>query len=295
MSSYSYKEKKKAVDLYLKHNESYSTIQKILGYPSYTLLAKWIAEDVPTEKQCCKRSTSLIKYTEEPKKDIVIKMCTTARSVQEIAADAGVARESLYKWKNQMLQKGDQHSMAKKFNNLSKNKEELLSEQEKLQQQVIDLQKQVYSLQIEKDALEKATEIIKKEQGILLKQLTNKEKGIVIDTLRDKYSLKELLSVFHMAKSSYCYQKSLSKSKDKYRKHCQMIHESFNESGKTYGYRRIYLDLRDADMTISEKVIRRIMKEENLKVKYIRRKKYNSYMGEISPAVENIVNGEFFC
>lgn len=349
MSPYSYKEKKKAVDLYLKHNESYSTIQKILGYPnsltsiknwvkefkknnslsdgktskytlkerkravayflkyrkslrrtcrelgypSYTLLAKWIVEDVPAEKQYCKRSSSLIKYTEEQKKDIVIKMCTTASSVQEIATDAGVVRESLYKWKNRMLQKGDQHSMAKKFNNLSKNREKLLSEQEKLQQQVIDLQKQVYRLQIEKDALEKAAEIIKKEQGILLKQLTNREKAIVIDTLRDKYLLKELLSVFHMAKSSYCYQKSLLKLQDKYRKHRQMIHNSFNESGKTYGYRRIYLDLRDANMTISEKVIRRIMKEENLKVKYVRRKKYNSYMGEISPAVENIVNGDF--
>lgn len=116
-------------------------------------------------------------------------MCTTASSVQEIATDAGVARESLYKWKNRMLQKGDQHSMAKKFNNLSKNREKLLSEQEKLQQQVIDLQKQVYRLQIEKDALEKAAEIIKKEQGILLKQLTNREKAIVIDTLRDKYLL----------------------------------------------------------------------------------------------------------
>lgn len=104
-------------------------------------------------------------------------MCATASSVQEIATDAGVARESLYKWKNRMLQKRDQHSMAKKFNNLSKNREKLLSEQEKLQQQVIDLQKQVYRLQIEK------------EQGILLKQLTNREKAIVIDTLRDKYLL----------------------------------------------------------------------------------------------------------
>lgn len=116
-------------------------------------------------------------------------MCATASSVQEIATDAGVARESLYKWKNRMLQKRDQHSMAKKFNNLSKNREKLLSEQEKLQQQVIDLQKQVYRLQIEKDALEKAAEIIEKEQGILLKQLTNREKAIVIDTLRDKYLL----------------------------------------------------------------------------------------------------------
>lgn len=45
MSPYSYKEKKKAVDLYLKHNESYSTIQKILGYPnSLTSIKSWVKE-----------------------------------------------------------------------------------------------------------------------------------------------------------------------------------------------------------------------------------------------------------
>lgn len=35
------------------------------------------------------------------------------------------------------------------------------------------------------------------------------------------------------------------------------------------------------------------MKEENLVVKAVKRKKYNSYMGEISPAVENKVNRDF--
>jgi transposase-like protein len=60
-------------------------------------------------------------------------MCTTADSVQEIATDTGVARGSLYKWKNQLLQKGEHHSMVKKLNNLFVDKEELLSEQEKLQ------------------------------------------------------------------------------------------------------------------------------------------------------------------
>lgn len=35
------------------------------------------------------------------------------------------------------------------------------------------------------------------------------------------------------------------------------------------------------------------MKEENLVVPNIKRKKYNSYKGELSPKVENIVNREF--
>ena len=43
MSLHSYKEKKKAIDLYLKYNESYSTIQKILGYPNnLSSIKNWV-------------------------------------------------------------------------------------------------------------------------------------------------------------------------------------------------------------------------------------------------------------
>lgn len=35
------------------------------------------------------------------------------------------------------------------------------------------------------------------------------------------------------------------------------------------------------------------MKEENLVVKTIKKKKYNSYMGEISPAVDNLIKRDF--
>ena len=44
---------------------------------------------------------------------------------------------------------------------------------------------------------------------------------------------------------------------------------------------------------VSEKVVRRIMRQEQLIVKQKRTKKYNSYKGEITPAVENIVNRDF--
>lgn len=43
----------------------------------------------------------------------------------------------------------------------------------------------------------------------------------------------------------------------------------------------------------SEKVIRRLMREENLFVKRSRRRKYSSYQGEITPVVENLVNRDF--
>lgn len=162
-----------------------------------------------------------------------------------------------------------------------------------LNNQAEELRRQVYQLQLEKDILEKATEVIKKDRGIVLQTLTNREKAIVIDTLRDKYSLKELLSVFHMAKSSYCYQEIAINAPDKYKDVRELIRKSFSDSNGSYGYRRIYLGVKYANIVLSEKVIRRLMKEEQLVVKTIKKKKYNSYMGEISLAVENIINRDF--
>lgn len=44
---------------------------------------------------------------------------------------------------------------------------------------------------------------------------------------------------------------------------------------------------------ISEKVVRRIMKQENLRIRRKCRQKYNSYKGEITSSVENIIDRNF--
>ena len=51
--------------------------------------------------------------------------------------------------------------------------------------------------------------------------------------------------------------------------------------------------LRREDKRVSEKVVRRIMKQENLVIGQKRRQKYNSYKGEITPSVENIIDRNF--
>ena len=69
------------------------------------------------------------------------------------------------------------------------------------------LKRQVYRLQLELDILQKAAEVVKKDRGIDLRKMTNREKTIVIDALREKYPLNELLAVVAISKSSYFYQK----------------------------------------------------------------------------------------
>ena len=80
---------------------------------------------------------------------------------------------------------------------------------------------------------------------------------------------------------------------DKYTLLRVRVIELFTENKGRYGYRRIHALLKRENIIVSEKVIRRIMKEEQLIVKIKRTRKYNSYQGEISPAVDNLINRNF--
>ena len=67
----------------------------------------------------------------------------------------------------------------------------------------------------------------------------------------------------------------------------------FHENSGRYGYRRIHALLIREGITVSEKMVRRIMAEEGLVVLIKSRRKYNSYQGELSPSVPNTVNRDF--
>ena len=60
-----------------------------------------------------------------------------------------------------------------------------------------------------------------------------------------------------------------------------------------YGYRRIKVVLNREGYILSEKVIRRIMRENRLLVKGRSARKYCSYKGEISPEVPNVIQRNF--
>ena len=72
-----------------------------------------------------------------------------------------------------------------------------------------------------------------------------------------------------------------------------LIKDTFHESKDCYGYRRIWKQLQNQGIILSEKLVRRIMKEESLVVCFVNKRKYQSYRGEISPEVENIISRNF--
>ena len=80
---------------------------------------------------------------------------------------------------------------------------------------------------------------------------------------------------------------------DQYQSLRQELKETFAAVNGCYGYRRLHAALRGLGRRVSEKVVRRLMKEEHLVVRNIRRRRYNSYLGEISPAVPNLIARNF--
>nr|WP_270852694.1 IS3 family transposase [Fusobacterium varium] len=65
------------------------------------------------------------------------------------------------------------------------------------------------------------------------------------------------------------------------------------KNNSCFGYRRIYIILLKIEIKISEKIVYKIMKEEKLLVKVKKTRKYNSYRGEISPKISNLLNRNF--
>lgn len=303
--SYTREEKQAAVDFYLEHGCQISYTVRTLGYPCKEKLMEWIDELAPGRRII---HEGLLKRDKHPsmerKKDCVMRLATRTGTAEEAAKEAGVSRSSLYTWKRELAHDIN-ISMGKRKTEDTRvpimissieEAEEIIAKYEKsiaeLEEKNRELEERRRHAEIELACLEKAAELLKKGQGISLDSLTNKEKALVIDALRGCYRLKELLPIFSISKSSYCYCRNALRN-DRHADLRTRIRRLFEENNECYGYRRINCLLRRKGIAVSEKVVRRLMKEEGLAVVFDRKKRYSSYKGEISPAVPNLLSRDF--
>lgn len=245
-SMYSSEEKSRAISYYFQHGKSIAGTCKKLGYPHRETLRTWINEQHPEEKRTCTSSNLRVYLKQTEKEQAALDLCSRESTAQKVANKYGVSRGVLYCWKHKFLPEGgptkmQKNSLAQSSKTKSKSIEELTNEVKELAAETEALKKQINRLKLERDALQLATEIVKKDNGISLETLTNKEKAIVIGALREAYSLKDLLDVFKISKSSYCYQQHSLATPDKYCDVRVKLHKMFSESYESYGYRRLYL------------------------------------------------------
>jgi putative transposase len=150
-------------------------------------------------------------------------------------------------------------------------------------------------MQLKIDILKETLDILKKDPGDDMRALKNHKKAVIVDALRNKYSLPLLVKSLKLSRSSYYYQHKIALSQDKYNALRWQIKELFDKNSGKYGYRRIHALLVREGARVSEKIIRRIMTECGLIVKNKRKNKiYSSYRSEITPSVQNVINRNFY-
>lgn len=285
---YTQEQKQAAVEHYLGHGHCIAFTMKALGYPGRGTLAAWIGEMHPELRvQVVGRSGQAAPRPPALKHDGVIALCTREGDAESVASEFGVSRETLYNWKNQLLGAEAPASM-KRHRDLSAS-----SEREELERQLEELRRDVRRLQLEQDLLKKANELLKKDQGISSQLLTNREKTQLVDALRETYSLTELLPEVGLPRSSYFYHRARLDIADRHVDLRRTIAEIFEHNHRCYGYRRVQASLNKQSVNISEKVVRRLMKQECLVAAAPKRRRYGSYLGEISPAPDNLINRDF--
>ena len=290
---YTQEEREKALKLYEEVGSVTKVIQK-LGYPTREGFYKWLREmKKPSKKEKApRRRINNSPYhplhpSPELKMETISRCFERGENVKLVSEEIGYSRPTIYAWKRVYEQKGAAGFM--KYQDIPRGK--LKEPSNTTLEEISELKADMRKMQIKIDILEETIKVIKKEQDVNPTPLTNKEKAAIVDVLKKKYSLPELLESVQLAKSSYYYIKQ--NKRDKYGQVRIRIREIFNENQSRYGYRRIHAVLSKEKVVISEKVVRRIMKEENLLVKSKKTRKYHSYKGEITPAVENIISRDF--
>lgn len=197
-----------AVDYYLGHGRSLARTMRKMGYPAgRELLGNWIDELAPGQRKRSGPSPKAGPAPLEEKMRAVAELESRDGTASEVAERHGVSRTAPYAWRRRLLlgdnaADGDAPDARRPVN---EEYEKLPTDEAELTRMALELRAEVRRLQIELDVRSAALDIVKKDPGADPNRLTNREKALLVDSLRGKYRLRGLLAAVGMAKSSYEY------------------------------------------------------------------------------------------
>lgn len=289
---YSEEEIRKALEVYEREG-SLRKANETLGYPSIPTLAMWVRRQKSGEKvnqEGRPHFTNNVrrhKYCGAEEKMEVLKRCFEGESPEKLAAEYGVAFRTIYNWKEKYLSRDG----GSRMNSAEKKKRK--QNKEAIDPTIAALLARIEELELDVDILTETVKVLKKDPGVVVTPLRNKEKVVITDALREKHSLPTLLKKLDLPKSSYYYERKRLQVPDKYESVRRRIQEIFKENRSCYGYRRVKAVLAREGLNISEKVVRRLMREEGLQVQQKRRRRYSSFQGDLEPHVPNLLKRDF--
>ena len=96
------------------------------------------------------------------------------------------------------------------------------------------------------------------------RRATPARKTLVVQKLRQKYSLNLLLSIAQLPRATFYYHLKQMQKEDKYASVKEEITTIYHENRGRYGYRRITAELRKRTFSVNHKTVQRLMKELGL-------------------------------
>jgi len=298
---YAWEDKIKITEAFLESGLTASAASRRPGWPGKDLLAKWVAEaqrgELPVQvcvpKGYAGKRLKHSHYTEKTKKEAV-RLYEMGRRPVEIARLLGIERCDNVRswWKKAMTtpKLPDKNTFIPKP--LTCGKEMVFVAAKK------DVPPEVAALSAAEleNACLRAVLADLKVGSLDLDLISNKKKVELGERLRQVSgrALREITAFLKISKSSYEYNRKKLSRPDPYLALKGQVVELFWASEARYGYRRIWGLLKAKHICVSEKVIRRIMREGGLRVRYEPKiKHFNSYKGEISKAPVNLVKRDF--
>lgn len=139
-----------------------------------------------------------------------------------------------------------------------------MQEQRELEREVDSLCRDTRKLQLGRDLLKKVNELLKKDLGVDLRISNNQEKTLLVDALRQTYAFSKLLGQLELIRSSYFYHRARLRVSDKLAHAIMILLSSSTEKIPRTG---------------------RLLGQERLTIPKVRRRRYYSYEGEISPVL----------
>ena len=276
---YTKEQRAKALRIYHQIRSVTDTVRQ-LGYSSRKHLYTWIRNEIKTKEKRKKLNfKNTIEHPKNPPAEFELKVLRrcfeNGENVKLVSEETGYSRASIYMAKAISSRRcvfSDEHENIKP--------EKLQDTYGKIPSEEIEsFRKQMYEFRLEVDILKETINVLKKDTGVDLNDLKNNEKVAVIDAIKEKYPLPVLLRKMKLPRSSYYYQIKALVTEDKHKHMRREVARIFLEKKARYGYRRIHAELKNVGIKVSEKVVRRVMKEDGIEVKIRKAKKYSSYKG----------------
>jgi len=319
---YSQEEKMRALMRLKKNGMAYQRTIVELGYPSAMCLHQWANPKAKPKANVkpYQRTYTLIKprlsCTIEEKLRAIHRCYDQGESPAKVAKEMGLSAGGVISnWKREYQEKGYLTSVKKDRETTPPpslieapapssvtpdSYEALKAAYESLQAQnkaYLDERQRLVAereqVAMERDVLAKTIELLKKDPCVNPEAMSNLEKVVIVDAMGNRYSRPTLRLYLGLSKSSYYYARATIRAEDKYFKIRGQIRSIFHASDSTYGYRRIWGELKNEGVHISEKIVRRLMTDEELFVIRCKKRHYSSYQGEVTPAPANLLKRDF--